>query len=139
MRVATQTCSMLSYRTLAHNVQKRVGLSFEPTLVFISFCVRAIAHHLSAKEARLFKNSIPLELRQLVVEGRAGGLNEMRQLIDVIADRFSISAIEAKRRALTLLEEFRAGVSPWDDVEYVEALDRLRRELDAVFIDSAAA
>lgn len=98
-----------------------------------------MAHHLSAQEARLFKTSIPTELRQLVVEGRAGGLNEMRQLLEVISDRFSISLQESKQRTLTLLEEFRAGVSPWDDVEYVEALDRLRRELDAVLIDSVAA
>jgi hypothetical protein len=130
---------MLSYRALAQNVRNRIGLSFESTLVFISYVIKALAHHLDAEEARVFKSSIPMELRQLIADGQKGGRSEMQSLLNLIASRFDLPLPETSQRVLVVLDEMRSSASPWDDVQFLETLDRLRNEIDILNLRGVAA
>lgn len=80
-----------------------------------------------------------MELRQLVSEARPRGSHNARQVIELIADQLDLAPLEAKRRTIGFLEELRSGVSPWDEVEFVELLDRLRAEVESVETPAVAA
>jgi uncharacterized protein (DUF2267 family) len=130
---------MVSYRALAHSFQKRAGISFESALAAISFTIKALSHQLTLEEALIFRRSLPMELRQLVSEGRAKGHHNADQMISLISAQVEIAPHEAKRRTLGLIEELRNGISPWDEVEFLELLDRLHAEINAVLLPSIAA
>lgn len=130
---------MIAYRVLAHNFQKRSGITFEASLAAISFLIKAIAHQMTSEEAGVFKKALPLELRQLVGEGRARGAHNAKQLIELVADQFDIAPLAAKGRTVGLIEELRSSISPWDEVEFAELLDRMRSELESIELPAAAA
>lgn len=126
---------MIAYRSLAHHFQTRAGLArFEHALESISAVLKSAAHQLSPQEAAVLRLNVAPELRQVITEGRPLGEHNGRQLVEVVAGLLEISTYEAKRRVLIVLEELRKGISPWDDLGFVDVLLSLQRIVDEFFV-----
>jgi hypothetical protein len=137
---------MVTYRGLAHTLQKQGALSFDESLSSISVILKAVAHFLTRQEITTLKIYLAPELRQLVVESRAPKLvtdADAHQIgtgvIEMVATSLELTTVEAKRRIELLLHELREGVSPWDDVAYPEVLERLSRAIDTVSLPARVA
>lgn len=122
---------MVNYRALAHGFQKKAALNFETSLSSISVIIKAAAHHLTRDEISVIRSSIPLELKQLVQEGRGHSHRQSsrseqgRGIVEMVSLSLNLTDVEARRRVLILLAELRAATSPWDNTLYIEILDGL--------------
>lgn len=130
---------MVIYRSLAQTLQKRRGLTFEQSLSSISVILKAVAHSLTQQEITVLKMHLAPELRQLVVESRTPHLvdnsdllSQGRGIIQMVATSLELTDSEAKQRIEILFQELRAGVSPWDDVAYLNVLDRISSAIKRV-------
>ena len=130
--------SMLSYRGIAGGLQKQASISNDASLATISNALRIFAIELPQRELAILRRNLPPELRQLLVRARTSYVDkrhrnhEGRPIVELLAAALEVSIAEAKRRVLILLVEMRAGISPWDDVEFLEAIDRIIAQIDSV-------
>lgn len=121
---------MISYRALAQNIQRRLGIRrFEEVLETLSVVLRSMAHELTGPEAGLLKRNLASELHQIVTAGRPAGRHRPRRILTAVADVQDVDTHEAQRRALAVVSELKAGASPWDEIEFTELLGGIEREL----------
>lgn len=136
---------MIAYRLLAHNFQKRSGITFDESLSSISVILRAVAGQLSRDEVSVLKANVPPELKQLLAAPRVPAKlredphGQGHPIVEQVSLSLEITDVEAKRRVTALLVELKSGVSPWDDSTFLELLDHVYAAVDRVPVQAAVA
>jgi hypothetical protein len=121
---------MQNYRTLLQGLRERLGLAPDETALTAVAVVRALGASIPKEEARILRTHAASELQQVFTESMRRSVKE--PIFQLVADQLDVPQAEGKRRALAVLEELKSALTPWDDLPYVAAVERLYRELDAM-------
>ncbi|MEW6055212.1 MAG: hypothetical protein AB1540_01245 [Bdellovibrionota bacterium] len=123
---------MLAYRTLAQSLQQKFDLPLEASLVNLSTVMKSLAHELTPGEVRVLRMNVASELHQVMLEGHPRGSHRLERMIETVSSLLEIPFEDARNRILAVLGTLRDSTSPWDNIKYIELLDRLHAEVLAV-------